>query len=121
VGWNTIPDAASGLSSLAMGSGNIALYAIYKRTITAAFIDTSGVSKTASATIYNKATSGEVTPPAQSNLNGWTPAGWNSETAASATPLSQFVADESGTTFYGLHGRRWHSRKPKRKTACEQL
>ena len=74
VGWNTSADATAKLSSLTMGTGNITLYAIFKKTLTATFIDYSGAAKTtrtADVTIYNRATSGTVRAPAQNTCTGW--------------------------------------------------
>lgn len=45
VGWNTDPSATSKMTSLKMGTSNVTLYAIYKKTITGTFIDYSGTTK----------------------------------------------------------------------------
>ena len=37
VGWNTNKDATTGLTTLKMGSSNVTVYAIYKKTITGTF------------------------------------------------------------------------------------
>ena len=111
VGWNTNKDATTALSSYTMPSNNVTLYAIFKRTFTGTFIDYSAATKTTrtvSADIFNKATAGAVTVPAQNTYTGWTARGWTTGTAANAA-----VEVSSGTsytlsanvTFYGLYQR----------------
>jgi len=109
VGWNTNKDATLGLTSLKIGTNDVTLYAIYKKTLTATFIDYSGNTKTtrtAAATIYNNATSGNVTAPAQNAFTGWSPRGWGTGTAANAAVTyagNQSVNISANTTFYGLY------------------
>jgi len=105
VGWNTNKDATTALSSLKMGGSNITLYAIFKRTLTGTFVDYNASTKqtrTAQITIYNKATSGAITPPAQSTFTGWNTRGWSTSTAASAAPATSFSIN-ADTTYYGLY------------------
>lgn len=105
VGWNTDKNATTALTSLTMGSENVTLYAIYKKTLTGTFIDYSGSSKTtrtASVAIYNQATQGEVSPPSQNTYTGWTKGGWTKATTPDATAVSNFIIS-SNTTFYGLY------------------
>ena len=64
VGWNTIEDATSALSSYEMPNHDVTLYAIYKKTLTATFNYYNSKSETRSVTIYNNATSGSITSPA---------------------------------------------------------
>lgn len=107
VGWNTNANATAALSSLTMNTGDVTLYAIYKKTLTGTFIDYSGTSKTtrtASATIYNKATSGTVSAPAQNTYTGWSARGWTTGTAADASTTSSFTIS-ANTTYYGTYQR----------------
>ena len=62
VGWNTDSNAQSALSSLQMPAEAVTLYAIFSKTLTASFyqINTSSA-ETRDVTIYNTATSGDIT------------------------------------------------------------
>ena len=107
VGWNTNKDATTALSSLAMGSSNVMLYAIYKKTLTGTFVDYSVTTKTtraATVTIYNKATNGSVTAPTQNTYTGWTSRGWSTSTTTNAPPVTSFSI-AADATFYGLYQR----------------
>ena len=56
IGWNTNKDATDKLNNLVMGTGDITLYAIYKKTVTANFYYYNGISQDFvqnSCTIYN--------------------------------------------------------------------
>ncbi len=86
VGWNTNPDATTGLTSLKMGSENITLYAIYKKDITATFIDGSNKNiSTIKNTIYNRTNSCEIITPAITTIDGWNMRGWSFDDAGDAT------------------------------------
>lgn len=88
VGWNTDSSATSGLDKITMETSNVTLYAIYKRDFTATFVDYSGTTKqtrSASVTIYNKATSGTVTALNGSTYTGWNYNGWTSSTKANGS------------------------------------
>ena len=65
VGWNTSSTATSGLTSLTMGTSNVTLYAIFKKTVTGTFYYyNSGIKNTtASCTMYNKSTTCSITVP----------------------------------------------------------
>ena len=107
VGWNTNSSAATGLTSLKMGSSDVTLYAIYKKTLTGTFIDYNGTNKitrTVSTTIYNKATSGTISAPAQNTYSGWTKCGWSTGTSSNASVASNYTIS-SNTTYYGLYQR----------------
>ena len=107
VGWNTDKNATTGLTSLKMGTGDVTLYAIYKKTLTATFVDYSGTAKktrTATATIYNNATSGTVSAPTQNAYTGWTKRGWATSTTANASSVSSYSIS-ADTIFYGLYSR----------------
>jgi len=112
LGWNTRSDATSGLSAYTPTS-NATLYAIYAKTLTATFIDYSGVTRIvqeAPTTIYNQATSGNVPIPAQNpyaSWNKWTAQGWSRSTAADANveiTSGQYPISDN-VTFYGLYKR----------------
>ena|GEM_PF-3169739 len=108
IGWNTNKSATTGLSSLNMGTANVTLYAIYRRTLTATFVDYSGSkrTRTESVTIYNKTTSGLVMLPAQGSFSGWSTTGWAVDTVPDAPVLTInacYIAED--TTFYGIYQR----------------
>ena len=107
LGWNTNPDATTGLSSLTMSDNDITLYAIFKKDISAAFVDGLNASaRTISKTIYNRETSCTISVPELQNINGWTPLGWSlNQNAASdihVSPKTTYTLKEN-TTFYGCY------------------
>ena len=105
IGWNTDPNAKTGLTSLSVENNNIVLYAIYKKDLTATFIDYSGTAKktrTVSTTIYNNSTSGKINAPAQNSYTGWTKRGWAASTSPDANVTGTFSIS-SDTTYYGLY------------------
>ncbi|MDD5924219.1 MAG: InlB B-repeat-containing protein [Clostridia bacterium] len=106
VGWNTSSAATTALSSYTMPSNNVTLYAIFKRTLTATFY--SGINKagkqTASVTIYNTATSGNVTAPSPSQTV-WAFAGWTTSTAAASSTViatNATITLTADATYYAL-------------------
>ena len=109
VGWNTNKDATTGLSSLKMEAGNVTLYAIYKRTVTATFKDYNGTTLTTrsvNGTMYNKATTVNITTPTQNTYTGWTANGWTTATGATVTAGvagGNNVSIAANTTYYGLY------------------
>jgi hypothetical protein len=108
VGWNTNPNAETGLASLPMAPDNVTLYAIYKKTLTATFTDYDGTAaktRQESQTIYNKATEWQVTLPEQSVYTGWTSSGWvpSPTTYATGHSPNSSVAIQQSTTFYGVY------------------
>jgi uncharacterized repeat protein (TIGR02543 family) len=111
VGWNTNKDATAGLSALTMGPASVTLYAIYSKTLNADFIDYSGTSqqiRNVQATIYNKATSGNILMPAQNTYSGWTPRGWGIATAPGAPAVAGSSVNypiSVDTVFFGLYNR----------------
>ncbi len=107
VGWNTNSNAITALSSLKMGSSNIVLYAIYKKSLTGTFVDYNGSTKTTrtvSTTIYNNATSGTISAPTQNTYTGWSKCGWTNGTSADASATSSFSITNN-TTYYGIYQR----------------
>ena len=107
VGWNTDPDATVNLSSLVMEDKELVLYAIYKKDITATFVDSyNGTKRTVTTTVYNNQTDGVITIPAQNTISGWISLGWSlsqeAEAAIDTTPGAEYVLSEN-TTFYGCY------------------
>ncbi|MCL1873997.1 MAG: InlB B-repeat-containing protein [Clostridiales bacterium] len=111
VGWNTSQNATAGLTSLVMGTSNVTLYAIYKKTLTGTFIDYNGTAKstrTVQVTIYNNANSGSIITPSQYTYTGWTARGWSTSTAANAAVTVASNTNytiSADTTLYGLYNR----------------
>lgn len=109
VGWNTDPDATVGLSSYTLKDDDVVLYAIYKKDLSATFIDCSNdetVTRTESVTIYNKATEGAINVPKQNTKDGWTSLGWSLQTEAEATIHASSNSEYSvaeNLTFYGVY------------------
>jgi len=94
VGWNTNKDATTKLTSYTMPQSNLTLYAIYKKTLTGRFYYYNNQYTDKTVTIYNKATTGNVTTPSIANAtNGgatYTPRGWSKSTSANASsPIAQ--------------------------------
>ncbi len=88
VGWNTNPDATEELKDITMGEEDILLYAIYKKDITANFIDQKEeqtTSRETTMTIYNRETQCLMPVPEQNIANGWDCLGWSFDTEADAT------------------------------------
>lgn len=91
VGWAESASATTPLSSKTMPAGNITLYAIYKKTLTASFYDyanqSTPVKKT--VTIWNTATSGVITSPtiAAQTIGGesFTGRGWSTSATSNGT------------------------------------
>ena len=67
VGWNTNKDATSKLTSLTMEAGNVTIYAIYSKEITATVNYYNNQTTSVSDTIYNNATSATLTLPTIAN------------------------------------------------------
>ena len=112
VGWNTNPNATTGLTTYTMGTSNVTFYAIYKKTISATFksYTTSLQSASASVTIYNKATTGVVKAPTGNVPSGWTWRGWsvngkNTYNASVAFGNGASVTISGGEVYYGLYQR----------------
>lgn len=107
VGWNTDPDATSKLDSLIMENKELVLYAIYKKDITAIFVDSNnGTKRTVTTTVYNNQTDGAITIPAQNTISGWTSLGWSflqeAEASIDTTPGAEYILGEN-TMFYGCY------------------
>lgn len=109
IGWNTDPDAEEGLKSLTMGTENITLYAIYRKTVHAYFIDQSdaGIQKReTSVTIYNRMEKGGITILKQHDWSGWEKQGWSlkkeADAQADAGEGAKYYIDKN-VNFYGLY------------------
>ena len=114
LGWNTNANATSGLSSYTMGSGNVTLYAIYRKSITVTLWDYTGQSqRKRQQTIYayNRNTSASYTIPSQGT---WTTyrcgngdsLGWSTSSAATASKThnaGSTYSFSSNTTLYALY------------------
>lgn len=112
VGWNTNPDATEGLKSLTMGEDDILLYAIYKKEITATFIDMKDEQQTSrkiNTMIYNRQTQGIISVPKQNMINGWTCLGWSFDTEANA-PIEMSAGSmlklAQDTILYGCYSQK---------------
>ena len=107
VGWTDTSSSSAKLNSKTMGTSDVTLYAIYKKTLTGTFIDYSGTTKkttTKTVDIYNNASSGTLSAPAQNTYTGWTKRGWTTGTAADASTVSSYSINNN-TTFYGVYQR----------------
>ncbi|MDR2736266.1 MAG: InlB B-repeat-containing protein [Gracilibacteraceae bacterium] len=110
VGWNTDRDARIGLTSCPIQTADVTLYAIYKKELTAIFVDYSGGTKqlvSHQALIFNNATEAIIDFPNQHIYTDyfiWEPRGWSKSTAPDAEPVL-FGSDRmsSDTTYYGLY------------------
>ena len=107
VGWNTSSTATTKLSSLAMGTSNVTLYAIYSKTLTGTFKYYNNQTKTVSTTIYNTATKGTITAPAALGTpSGYTFRHWSTATAANAAKTvaaSGSITISANTTYYASY------------------
>jgi uncharacterized repeat protein (TIGR02543 family) len=107
VGWNTSASATTGLTSYTV-TGDVTLYAIYKKTMTAKFYSgTNSLQSTKSVTIYNNSTSGSITAPSPSSYSGWTASGWRDDTTAGAYKYGSTanISINSDKTFYAVYYR----------------
>ena len=112
VGWNTYSYAKEGLKTLEMGTEDITLYAIYKKTLTAWFYSgITGVNRvsytTRSIDLYNNQSYGSFNLPTPNNVNGYTASGWRTD---ENTEIGQFKNGEiyyisSNIEFYAVYSR----------------
>lgn len=107
VGWNTDPDAFTGLSAIQMQDNDLILYAIYKKDISVTFVDgLDSFIQTISKTIYNRETSCSISIPALKNIDGWKALGWSLNEEADgdihASVGNTYTLSDS-TTFYGCY------------------
>lgn len=105
-GWNTDPDAEEALDTIEIGTENVTLYAIYKKTVTASFYSgASGQKTTRTVTLYNHATEGRVTTPELIALPGWQAVGWDTKTAGynGDIPQASELMLSEDTDYYGIY------------------
>ena len=109
VGWNTSENATSALSSYKMPAKDVTLYAIYKKTLTATFNYYNSKSETRSVTIYNKATSGNITSPSTLGTpSGYTFRHYSTSSAANAEKTvyaNNTVTLTRNITYYASYKR----------------
>ena len=107
VGWNTNPDVTTGLSSLKISDEDVTLYAIFKKDLTATFVDgLNQTTNTITKTIYNRATSCKITTRPITELEEWKTRGWSFNTEGDAAiHVSPNVEYEmhTNTTFYACY------------------
>ena len=71
VGWHTDKNATTKLTTYTIGTADITLYAIYKKTLTLTCYSGNGSSETKTAAVYNNGTTGKVSLPAGESLSGY--------------------------------------------------
>ena len=107
VGWNTDKNATRKLSSYTV-TGDVTLYAIYKKTYTANFYSKNNVlQETKTVDLYNTATSGSINMPTVSTYTGWTALGWRDDTTAGTKEqsASATVSLSSNKNYYAVYQR----------------
>ena len=117
IGWNINPNATSGLSSLTMGTSDVTLYAIYRKTIVVTLYDYSGTSRATPRTLtgyaYNKNTSASIKLLAPRTWTTYrcgngTTLGWSTSSAASASVTHSSTGTysfSSSTTLYARYSQ----------------
>lgn len=109
IGWNTDPEAERGLEELVMGDGDIVLYAVYKRTVTATFVDRDDEgpkTRMETRTIFNRAVYAGVEVPAMHSWTGWSEMGFStspSPWAGIEASAQSRVNLREDTVFYGIY------------------
>lgn len=112
VGWNTNPDATEGLKDMIMGEDDILLYAIYKKEVTATFIDMKEeqqISRKVGTIIYNRQIQGTISVPKQNTISGWECLGWSFDTKADAsidTASESTLQLSEDVTLYGCYSQK---------------
>ena len=110
VGWNTDPDATTGLSTLSMPDHDVTVYAIFKKDIMVTIVERDKqqtVTTKQTKTIYNNAISADFTITSQveqdSVWEGWTLLGWTTETGADEPPVvgigSTYTSSDDATLY----------------------
>ncbi|MEI3508116.1 MAG: InlB B-repeat-containing protein [Bacilli bacterium] len=103
-GWNTNKDATVGLSTIEMKNADVTLYAIYKKIINVSYTKGTGISNigktTDSCTMYNNATSCQITLPSITSLTGYGVDGWyNSSNTKVGTEGTKVNVNTDKTTY----------------------
>lgn len=109
VGWNTDASAITGLTSLAMGTEPVKLYAIFKKDITVTLSENSDsgtVTTELTETIYNNDRYADFLIEEKADWNGWQTKGWTDKTGATEEAMistgSTFTTDNS-IRLYALY------------------
>lgn len=107
VGWNTNPDATTPLSSLRLGDENLILYALFKKDITATFIDAQNKNtRTSTLTIFNRETGCHMPIYPLTEIPQWQALGWSMDTTPTATIHASAGTEyflTNNVTFYGCY------------------
>jgi uncharacterized repeat protein (TIGR02543 family) len=107
VGWNTSSTATTGLSSLTMGTENVTLYAIYKKTMTGTFYYYNGSSQTSttsSCVLYNTATLCTYsTPSAVTSSTGPNGGSYLGISTAVNSTTTTTTVNSSQSTYYAIY------------------
>ena len=103
-GWNTNKDATVGLSTIEMKNADVTLYAIYKKTINVSYTKGTGISAigktTDSCTMWNRATTCQITLPSITSLTGYGVDGWyNSSNTKVGTEGTKVNVNTDKTTY----------------------
>jgi beta-lactamase regulating signal transducer with metallopeptidase domain len=111
VGWNTDPDAVTGLTSFTLPEADTTLYAVYKKTVTATFYDYNGTepaSRPITVTFYNKETYKTIDKLQHHPYTGWNPAGWSDKPGGPAmtTQYCPVSADDGDVNFFAVYERK---------------
>lgn len=109
VGWNTDASATTGLRSLSMGTENLTLYAIYKKTIHVTLVERNEenvIETILSKTIYNNANQADFYVEEKGLLSGWSNKGWSDQkeaTAEAVTSTGATYTTNDSTKLYALY------------------
>lgn len=111
IGWNIYPDATTGLTEYVMQDQDVVLYAIYKKDLTATFIDktdTDYVTRVIGTTLYGTKEQGSIVVPLQNELSGWNALGWATGTEVDAEVMASSdttISLAHNITYYGLYNK----------------
>ena len=80
IGWNTDSNSTKPINSINVGNGNVTLYGIYKKTVTATYIKGNNISKIGkdkdSCDMYNKDVSCNIVLPSITPVSDYESLGW---------------------------------------------
>ncbi len=106
VGWHTDKNATTKLTTYTIGTADITLYAIYKKTLTLTCYSGNGSSETKTAAVYNNGTTGKVSLPAGESLSGYAFDGYVGTAGAFSGDVYQAGTEyalSADTSLYGLY------------------
>ena len=111
VGWREDTVANSSvITSKTMGSSNITLYAVFKKTVTVTYYNNSTSASSTSGTQYYN--NGNIVNPSfsisQASKSGWSARGWSTATAGNAAITYSTISNRSfsdNITLYGLYSQ----------------